>query len=35
MGLVGIPGIPLPPGQVKNWIDDLIPNFGKGKGQWK
>ena len=35
VGLVGIPGIPLPPGQVKNWIDDLIPNFGKGKGQWK
>lgn len=32
---IGIPGNPLPPGQVKQWIDDLIPNFGKGKGKWK
>lgn len=32
---IGIPGNPLPPGQVKQWIDDLVPNFGKGKGKWK
>lgn len=31
---VWIPGNPLPPGQVKNFIEDLIPNFG-GKGKWK
>lgn len=36
---IGIPGNPLPPGQLKkidDWIPDvgdLIPNFGKGK--WK
>lgn len=33
---IGIPGNPLPPGRVKNFIDDLIPDFGgKGKGKWR
>lgn len=31
---IGIPGNPLPPGQVNKWIDDLIPNF-NGKGKWR
>lgn len=32
---IGVPGNPLPPGQAKKWIDDLVPNFGNGKGKWK
>lgn len=34
---VGVPGNPLPPGQVKKWIDDIIPDWGppKGKGKWR
>jgi hypothetical protein len=34
---IGIPGNPLPPGQVKQFIpnvDDIVPNWG-APGQWK
>ena len=34
---IGIPGNPLPPGQVKQWIpnvDAMVPNWG-APGQWK
>lgn len=35
---IGIPGNPLPPGQLKK-LDDWIPDLGnlipKGKGKWK
>jgi hypothetical protein len=34
---IGIPGNPLPPGQVKQFIpnvDDMVPNWG-APGQWK
>ena len=30
---IGIPGNPLPPGQVKNAFDDLIPSW-NGHGKW-
>ncbi len=34
---IGIPGNPLPPGQVKQFIpnvDDMVPNWG-APGQWR
>lgn len=34
---IGVPGNPLPPGQVKQFIpnvDDLVPNWG-APGKWK
>lgn len=34
---VGVPGNPLPPGQVKQFIpnvDDMVPNWG-APGQWR
>lgn len=34
---IGVPGNPLPPGQVKQWIpnvDDMVPNW-HAPGQWK
>lgn len=34
---IGIPGNPLAPGQVKQWIpnvDDMVPNWG-APGQWR
>lgn len=38
---VGVPGNPLPPGQLKkldDWIPgpgDLIPDWGRGNGKWR
>lgn len=34
---IGVPGNPLPPGQVKQWIpnvDDMVPNWG-APGSWR